>query len=118
MRWTDEDDEEDDYDGDSTPKTRSRSTSPQPYGLPALSITAMAASHPSPHLSHHSASDLLGNANKPPLFGYFTTVPSIQITSQAPPSDLAARERGHEYQHSPAEVTGEQAAGSTLLLDG
>ncbi|KAK9531896.1 hypothetical protein VZT92_011288 [Zoarces viviparus] len=83
----DDDDEEDDYDGDSTPKTRSRSTSPQPYSLPSMSITAMASSYPAPHLSHHSASDLLGNTNKPPLFGYFTTVPSIQITPQAPPSD-------------------------------
>ncbi|KAM3842827.1 transcription factor HIVEP2-like, partial [Diretmus argenteus] len=90
----DEDDEEDDYDGDSTPKTRSRSTSPLPYGLPSLPITAIAASYPAPggqHLSHHSASDLLGNTNKPPLFGYFTTVPSIQITSQAAPSDRAER---------------------------
>lgn len=91
----DEDDEEDDYDGDSTPKTRSRSTSPQPYGLPSLSITAVAASHPAPHLSHHSASDLLGHTNKPPLFGYFTTVPSIQITPQAPPSDQRSQA---EYQ--------------------
>ncbi|XP_062267177.1 transcription factor HIVEP2a isoform X1 [Platichthys flesus] len=107
----DEDDEEDDYDGDSTPKTRSRSPSPQPYGLPSLSISAMAASHPSPHLSHHSASDLLGHANKPPLFGYFTTVPSIQITSQAPPSDPAARERGHEYQHGL-----QRSLGSRLLV--
>ncbi|XP_028252332.1 transcription factor HIVEP2a isoform X2 [Parambassis ranga] len=95
----DEDDEEDDYDGDSTPKTRSRSTSPQPYALPSMSITAVAASHPASHLSHHSACDLLGNANKPPLFGYFTTVPSIQITPQAPPSDPAGRERGQaEFQ--------------------
>ncbi|XP_074472762.1 transcription factor HIVEP2a [Sebastes fasciatus] len=83
----DDDDEEDDYDGDSTPKTRSRSTSPQPYSLPSMSITAVASSYPAPHLSHHSASDLLGNATKPPLFGYFTTVPSIQITPQAPPND-------------------------------
>nr|XP_019962841.1 PREDICTED: transcription factor HIVEP2-like [Paralichthys olivaceus] len=106
----DEDDEEDDYDGDSTPKTRSRSTSPQPYSLPALSVTAVAASHPSPHLSHHT-SDLLGNTNKPPLFGYFTTVPSIQITSQAPPSDPAAREFGHEYQRSL-----QRTLGSRLLV--
>uniref|UniRef100_UPI0037E972C3 transcription factor HIVEP2a n=1 Tax=Semicossyphus pulcher TaxID=241346 RepID=UPI0037E972C3 len=88
----DEDEDEDDYDGDSTPKTRSRSTSPQPYVLPSMSITAVASSHAAPHLSHHSASDLLGNTNKPPLFGYFTTVPSIQITPQAPPTDPAARE--------------------------
>lgn len=108
----DEDDEEDDYDGDSTPKTRSRSTSPQPYGLPSMSITAVASSHPAAHVPHHSASDLLGNTNKPPLFGYFTTVPSIQITPQAPPSDPAGRERAQaEYQR------GLQAApGSRLLV--
>ncbi|CAL9692222.1 unnamed protein product [Knipowitschia caucasica] len=81
----DEEDEEDDYDGDSTPKTRSRSTSPQPYGLPAMSITSVA-----PHLSLHppvpaGSPDILGHNAKPPpsLFGYFTTVPSIQITPQA-----------------------------------
>ncbi|KAI9528372.1 hypothetical protein NQZ68_022064 [Dissostichus eleginoides] len=83
----DDDEDEDDYDGDFTPKTRSRSTSPQPFSLPSMSITAMASSHP--HLSHLShlahPSDLMGSANKPPLFGYFTTVPSIQITPQAPP---------------------------------
>ena len=107
----DEDDEEDDYDGDSTPKTRSRSTSPQPYGLPSMSITAVASSHPAPHLSHHSASDLLGSTNKPPLFGYFTTVPSIQITPQAPPSDPAGRERSQaEYQRGL-----QRALGSRLL---
>uniref|UniRef100_A0A8C6TRL2 HIVEP zinc finger 2a n=1 Tax=Neogobius melanostomus TaxID=47308 RepID=A0A8C6TRL2_9GOBI len=80
----DEEDEEDDYDGDSTPKTGSRSTSPQPYGLPALSITSVAPQL-SPHPHHHpSASpDILGHSSKPPLFGYFTTVPSIQITPQA-----------------------------------
>ncbi|KAK7907299.1 hypothetical protein WMY93_015911 [Mugilogobius chulae] len=78
----DEEDEEDDYDGDSTPKTHSRSTSPQPYGLPAMSITSVAPQL-SPH--HHSVSpDILGHSSKPPpsLFGYFTTVPSIQITPQ------------------------------------
>nr|XP_046228972.1 transcription factor HIVEP2a [Scatophagus argus]XP_046228973.1 transcription factor HIVEP2a [Scatophagus argus]XP_046228974.1 transcription factor HIVEP2a [Scatophagus argus]XP_046228975.1 transcription factor HIVEP2a [Scatophagus argus] len=108
----DEDDEEDDYDGDSTPKTRSRSTSPQPYGLPSMSITAVASSQPAPHPSHHSASDLLGNTNKPPLFGYFTTVPSIQITPQAPPSDLAARERSQaEHQRAP-----QRPLGSRLLV--
>lgn len=90
----DEDDEEDDYDGDSTPKTRSRSTSPQPYGLPSMSITAVASSQHAPHHSSHPASDLLGNGGRPPLFGYFTTVPSIQITPQAPPNDPAGRERG------------------------
>ncbi|XP_029352733.1 transcription factor HIVEP2a [Echeneis naucrates] len=102
----DEEDEEDDYDGDSTPKTRSRSTSPQPYSLPSLSVTAVAASHPSPHLSQHSAADLLGNSSRPPLFGYFTTVPSIHITSQAPPSDPAARERGLENQRGPPRLQG------------
>ncbi|XP_029986387.1 transcription factor HIVEP2a, partial [Sphaeramia orbicularis] len=90
----DEDDDEDDYDGDSTPKTRSRSTSPQPYSLPSLSITAMAASHQDPPLSYQSASDVLGHAHRPPLFGYFTTVPSIQITPQAPPTDQAEYQRG------------------------
>ncbi|XP_041831176.1 transcription factor HIVEP2a [Melanotaenia boesemani] len=95
----DEDEEDDDYDGDSTPKTLSRSTSPQPYGLPSLSITAVATSHPAPKLSHPVASDLLGHAHKPPLFGYFTTVPSIQITQQAPPTELTERGRGQaEYQ--------------------
>ncbi|KAM7368348.1 hypothetical protein PAMP_014572 [Pampus punctatissimus] len=108
----DDDDDEDDYDGDSTPKTRSRSTSPQPYGLPSMSITAVAASHPAPHLSHHSPSDLLGHTNKPPLFGYFTTVPSIQITPQAAPSDQACRERSQaEYQRG---LQG--ALGSRLLV--
>ncbi|XP_069581202.1 transcription factor HIVEP2a [Brachyistius frenatus] len=88
----DEDDDEDDYDGESTPKTRSRSTSPQPYGLPSLSITAVAASH----LPHPS--DFLGNTSRPPLFGYFTTVPSIQITPQAPPTECVYSEyqRGHQ----------------------
>ncbi|XP_029318568.1 transcription factor HIVEP2a [Cottoperca gobio] len=88
----DDDDDEDDYDGDSTPKTRSRSTSPQPFSLPSMSITAVASSHPAPHLSHHSASDFMGNTNKPPLFGYFTTVPSIQITPQAPPGEHSQAE--------------------------
>uniref|UniRef100_A0A8C9XA37 HIVEP zinc finger 2a n=1 Tax=Sander lucioperca TaxID=283035 RepID=A0A8C9XA37_SANLU len=102
----DDEDDEDDYDGDSTPKTRSRSTSPQPYSLPAVSITAVASSHPAPHLSHPSPSDLLGNTHKPPLFGYFTTVPSIQITPQAPPGD-----RGQEeYQRGL-----QRALGSRLL---
>ncbi|KAF3703188.1 enhancer-binding protein 2 -like protein [Channa argus] len=107
----DDDDDDDDYDGDSTPKTRSRSTSPQPYSLPSLSITAVAASHSAPHLSHHSASDVLGNVNKPPLFGYFTTVPSIQITPQAVPSDLAGRDCSQmEYQR------GQKTLGSRLLV--
>ncbi|CAJ1077668.1 transcription factor HIVEP2a [Xyrichtys novacula] len=102
----DDEDEEDDYDGDSTPKTRSRSTSPQPYALPSMSITAVASSHSAPPPSHHSTSDLLGNTNKPPLFGYFTTVPSIQITPQAPPTDQVER----EYQRGL-----QRALGSRLL---
>lgn len=83
----DEEEDEDDYDGDSTPKTRSRSTSPQPYALPSLSVTAMAATHGAPHLSQQGAPDLLGHPGRPPLFGYFTTVPSIQITPQALPTE-------------------------------
>ncbi|XP_060907509.1 transcription factor HIVEP2a [Labrus mixtus] len=101
----DDDDDEDDYDGDSTPKTRSRSTSPQPYSFPSMSITAVASSHSAPHTSHHA--DLLGNTNKPPLFGYFTTVPSIQITPQAPPTDQATM----EYQRGL-----QRALGSRLLV--
>lgn len=76
-----EDDDEEDYEGDSTPRTRSRSTSP--YALPSMAITAVASSQPPPPL----ASDLLASSSKPPLFGYFTTVPSIQITAQAPPTE-------------------------------
>ncbi|XP_012729762.2 transcription factor HIVEP2a [Fundulus heteroclitus] len=94
----DEDDDDDDYDGDSTPKTRSRSTSPQPYALPSLSITAVAATHGAPHLSQQGAPDLLGHSSRPPLFGYFTTVPSIRITPQAPPTERSPAEhhRGPE----------------------
>lgn len=103
----DEEDEEDDYDGDSTPKTRSRSTSPQPYGMPSMSITAVASSQHAPHL----ASELLGNVNKPPLFGYFTTVPSIQITPQAPPSDPAQRDRSQPEQRGL-----QRTQGSRLLV--
>ncbi|XP_077409627.1 transcription factor HIVEP2a isoform X2 [Vanacampus margaritifer] len=69
----DEDDEDDDYDGDSTPRTSSRSASP--YGVPA----AAAASQPSP-----------------PLFGYFTTVPSIRITPQEASGHLPAPPRLEE----------------------
>ncbi|XP_056150407.1 transcription factor HIVEP2a [Lampris incognitus] len=112
-----EEDDEDDYDGDSTPKTRSRSTSPQPYGLPSLSITAVAASHPVSigqhlHPSHHPGSDILGNSNKQQLFGYFPTVPSIQITPQAPPSEPVDSDRCQaEYQRA---LQG--ALGSRLLV--
>ncbi|XP_037304647.2 transcription factor HIVEP2a [Pungitius pungitius] len=77
-----DEDEEDDCDGDSTPKTRSRSTSPQPYGPPSMCVTAVASSYPGPHLPHRAAPDLLAPADRPPLFGYFTTVPSIRITDQ------------------------------------
>ncbi|XP_047243581.1 transcription factor HIVEP2a isoform X2 [Girardinichthys multiradiatus] len=94
----DEDEDEDDYDGDSTPKTRSRSTSPQPYALPSMSITAVADTHGASHLSHQGAPDLLGQYSRPPLFGYFTTVPSIQITPQALPTECnrAEHHRGPE----------------------
>ncbi|XP_061668090.1 transcription factor HIVEP2a [Syngnathoides biaculeatus] len=66
-----EDDEDEDYDGDSTPRTSSRSASP--CGVPI----AAAASYPSP-----------------PLFSYFTTVPSIRITAQATPGERAPLEPG------------------------
>ncbi|RVE56202.1 hypothetical protein OJAV_G00233730 [Oryzias javanicus] len=91
----DEDDEEDDYDGDSTPKTGSRSCSPQPYGLPPVCIAPVVTSNPAPH----RATDLLGTPPRPPLLGYFTTVPSIQITPQAQPSDAAGRERVRAEDH-------------------
>ncbi|XP_049612022.1 transcription factor HIVEP2a [Syngnathus scovelli] len=58
----DEDDEDDDCDGDSTPRTLSRSASP--YAV----TVATGAPQPSP-----------------PLFGYFTTLPSICITPQGAP---------------------------------
>ncbi|XP_068454818.1 transcription factor HIVEP2a isoform X2 [Clinocottus analis] len=99
----DDDDEEDDYDGDSTPRTRSRSTSPLPYGPPSMSVTAVASSYyPSHRPPHHPASDLLGNAaDRPPPFGYFTTVPSIQITPQAPPGDPGANAEYRRGPHRP-----------------
>ncbi|XP_017556566.2 transcription factor HIVEP2a [Pygocentrus nattereri] len=87
----DEDEEDDDdYDGDSTPKTRSRSTSPQPYVIPSHSVTAVAA-------SQEGAPELLGTAPKQPLFGYFTSLPSIQIT-QLVPSEKAGEAQMAEYQ--------------------
>ncbi|XP_029589541.1 transcription factor HIVEP2 [Salmo trutta] len=88
----DDEDDDDDYDGDSTPKTRSRSTSPQPYGIPSLSITAVAASQ-----SAYS-SDLLGHGSKPPIFSYFTSLPSIQITQLMVPSERAGQGQMAEYQ--------------------
>nr|XP_057923041.1 transcription factor HIVEP2a [Doryrhamphus excisus]XP_057923049.1 transcription factor HIVEP2a [Doryrhamphus excisus]XP_057923055.1 transcription factor HIVEP2a [Doryrhamphus excisus]XP_057923064.1 transcription factor HIVEP2a [Doryrhamphus excisus] len=103
----DEDDEDDDYDGDSTPKTCSRSTSPQPYGLPSLSITAVAASQPSPPLPPHS--DPL--VHKPPLFSYFTTVPSIHITSQR-----AEHGRGQE-EHQRGMLAGRMLAPPSSSMD-
>ncbi|XP_036398626.1 human immunodeficiency virus type I enhancer-binding protein 2 homolog isoform X2 [Megalops cyprinoides] len=75
-----DDDEDDDYDGDSTPKTRSRSTSPRPYGSPAPSVTAVAA-------SQGSSPELQGPAPKPPLCSYFLSLPSIQITPLAASGD-------------------------------
>lgn len=88
----DEDEEDDDeYDGDSTPKTRSRSTSPQPYVIPSHSVTAVAA-------SQESAPELLGSAPKQPLFGYFTSLPSIQITQLIAPSERAGEAQMAEYQ--------------------
>uniref|UniRef100_W5KT49 HIVEP zinc finger 2a n=1 Tax=Astyanax mexicanus TaxID=7994 RepID=W5KT49_ASTMX len=87
----DEDEEDDeDYDGDSTPKTRSRSTSPQPYVIPSHAITAVAA-------SQEAAPELLGSAPKQPLFSYFTSLPSIQIT-QLMPSERAGEAQMAEYQ--------------------
>ncbi|TNN49747.1 Transcription factor HIVEP2 [Liparis tanakae] len=70
-----------------------------------MSVTASSSSSSSSsYPARHPASDLLGHAHRPPLFGYFTTVPSIQITPQAPPpgaasssfmeDDLAARSPG------------------------
>ncbi|XP_028970492.2 transcription factor HIVEP2a isoform X2 [Esox lucius] len=88
----DDEDDEDDYDGDSTPKTRSRSTSPQPYGVPSLSVTAVAASQGT------CSSDLLGHGSKPPLFSYFTSLPSIQITQLMVPSERAGQGQMAEYQ--------------------
>ncbi|KAG5846597.1 hypothetical protein ANANG_G00116670 [Anguilla anguilla] len=88
----DDDEEDDDYEGDSTPKTRSRSTSPQPYGMPSLSVTAIAA-------SQGASSDLLGaTAKPPPLFSYFASLPSIQITQLMVPSEKAGNAQMAEYQ--------------------
>nr|XP_023696708.1 transcription factor HIVEP2 [Paramormyrops kingsleyae] len=88
-----DDDEDDEYEGDSTPKTRSRSTSPQPYGTPALSVTAVAASQ-----GTTSSSDFLGPSSKPPLFSYFATLPSIQITQLMVPSERAGEAQMAKYQ--------------------
>ncbi|KAL4649174.1 transcription factor HIVEP2 [Arapaima gigas] len=87
----DEDDEEDDEcEGDSTPKTRSRSTSPLPYGVPSLSVTAVASSS--------SSSDFLGPSSKPPLFSYLPSLPSIQITQLMGPGERVGEAQMVQYQ--------------------
>ncbi|XP_068609508.1 transcription factor HIVEP2a [Brachionichthys hirsutus] len=70
----DEDDEEEDCDGDCTPITHSRSTSPKPSSSQQVSPP-------------------------PPLLGYFTTVPSIQIMPQPPPSNPTGTE--HRQSEAP-----------------
>lgn len=74
-----EEEEEEEYDGDYTPLAHPRSTSPQPFGL------AGAATATTPQPAPRLAYELLG---RPPPFGYFTTVPTIRITPQAPPTGL------------------------------
>ncbi|TSL47652.1 hypothetical protein Baya_7233 [Bagarius yarrelli] len=86
-----EEDEEDDYDGDSTPKTPSRSTSPQPYVISSHSVTAVAA-------SHDTGPDPLGSTPKQPLIGYYTSLPSIQITQLMVPGEKAKESQMAEYQ--------------------
>lgn len=86
-----DEDDDDEYDGDSTPKTPSRSTSPQPYVIPSHSVTAVASSHdPGP--------EPLGSASKQPLFGYYTSLPSIQITQLMVPGEKARESQMAEYQ--------------------
>lgn len=78
----DEDEEDEDYDGDLTPNTRSRSTSPHPYVIPSQSVTADASSNETtPHV--------LGPVSKQPLFGYYNSLPSIQITQLMVPNEKA-----------------------------
>lgn len=86
-----DEDDDDDYDGDSTPKTPSRSTSPQPYVIPSHSVTAVAA-------SHDTGPDPLGSASKQPLFGYYASLPSIQITQLMVPSEKTRESQMAEYQ--------------------
>ncbi|KAM8847383.1 LOW QUALITY PROTEIN: transcription factor HIVEP2a [Synchiropus picturatus] len=69
----DEEEEDEDYDGECTPRSRSGSSSPQPLSFPPLAVTSA---------SRH----FLSGPEQPSPFGYFTTVPSIQITALAPPS--------------------------------
>ncbi|KPP66833.1 transcription factor HIVEP2-like [Scleropages formosus] len=85
-----DDDEDDECEGDSTPKTRSRSTSPQPYGVPSLSVTAVGASS--------SSSDILGPSSKPPHFSYLASLPSIQITQLMGPGERAGEAQMVQYQ--------------------
>ncbi|KAJ8399419.1 hypothetical protein AAFF_G00411310 [Aldrovandia affinis] len=66
-----DDDDDEEYEGDSTPKTRSRSASPRPDGIPSLPA------------SRSPASEFPGPTPKAPLFSYFLTLPSIQITQLA-----------------------------------
>ncbi|XP_064190875.1 human immunodeficiency virus type I enhancer-binding protein 2 homolog [Anguilla rostrata] len=66
-----DDDDDDEYEGDSTPRTRSRSASPRPNTIASLPT------------SRDPATEFPGSAPKPPLFSYFPTLPSIQITQLA-----------------------------------
>lgn len=86
-----DEDDDDDYDGDSTPKTLSRSTSPHPYAIPSNSVTAIAA-------SNDTGPDLLSSAHKQPLLGYYSSLPSIQITQLMVPGEKASESRMAGYQ--------------------
>ncbi|KAJ8288597.1 hypothetical protein COCON_G00012560 [Conger conger] len=66
-----DDDDEDEYEGDSTPRTRSRSASPYPNTIASLPT------------SQDPDTEYPGSAPKPPLFSYFLTLPSVQITQLA-----------------------------------
>ncbi|KAJ8353235.1 hypothetical protein SKAU_G00208020 [Synaphobranchus kaupii] len=66
-----EDDDDDEYEGDSTPRTHSRSASPRPNTVTSLPT------------SRDPVTEFSGSAPKPPLFSYFLTLPSIQITQLA-----------------------------------
>ncbi|XP_053344060.1 transcription factor HIVEP2a [Clarias gariepinus] len=86
-----DEDDDDDYDGDSTPKTLSRSTSPHPYAIPSNSVTAIAA-------SNDTGPDLLSSAHKQPLLGYYSSLPSIQITQLMVPGEKASESQMAGYQ--------------------
>lgn len=105
-----EEDEEDDYDGDSTPKTPSRSTSPQPYVISSHSFTAVAA-------SHDAGPDPLGSTPKQPLFGYYTSLPSIQITQLMVPGEKARESQMAEYQKLLQGALGEDPKNSSMDED-